>query len=300
MSLLSSHAVHAIALLLWLPAFALGQPHVIDQSVTRAKAVLASSLDRTLPAIPVEPWLRQLLGADRAYVWLPESCDGTRTPGPSEYPRPMCAVLVAWGSAETVGIVIWVGDLLSRAGEVRWGVPQFEEGWIDRHLEDRGPRSRRQAVLLGQLGALPGRWQQPTNAWPQPDLAVSDDMRCATKPAPPGFLQVTCETTVRNIGAAPTEARIYASSVEACSDMGAGSEMPGVRMPAGAQEAIRHTWRLPAGRAWIVSLSVESLDRGGYGGRRTMIRDANPENNRPLSRGFGQPPPASCIGRVRK
>jgi hypothetical protein len=48
------------------------------EGIRRGQAVLASTLDPALPAVPLEIWMRQIVGPLGRYQWADGACAGVR------------------------------------------------------------------------------------------------------------------------------------------------------------------------------------------------------------------------------
>lgn len=84
--------------LLVLVALALGQSGEMQATaIAAAKTAIAQDIDRTLPRVPFETWLRGVVGSGQAPMqWETNDC-GEQTGGPADRARdfPMCAEVQA-------------------------------------------------------------------------------------------------------------------------------------------------------------------------------------------------------------
>jgi hypothetical protein len=85
-----------------------------DQSavIEAAKGAIAGDLDKALPRLTVEEWLRGLAGAERVVAWEMNDC-GEQTGGPADRGRdfPLCAeARVRLPDNRTLGLLFAVGS----------------------------------------------------------------------------------------------------------------------------------------------------------------------------------------------
>ncbi len=82
-----STAVALLALALPVPAAAQD-----DVAISAARRTSAKALDRALPAVPFEEWLRSLAGREARIDWEVNDCgEATGTPADAERDLPLCA-----------------------------------------------------------------------------------------------------------------------------------------------------------------------------------------------------------------
>lgn len=233
------------------------------ERIRRAQTVLASHLDRVLPAVPLQDWMRQVLGATAPYEWDAGFCEGTRAG--LNTALPLCGVVVATAGDTTVTISVRLGERRSDTGADQWDSPRLEDAFIDRG---------RESLTLERLGDLPRLLTVPPQQWPIPDLALENAVRCSPSEPMAGQL-VTCMASVVNLGKAPAHARVFLELQPDYLGIAAGSEKV-VTVRPGMRKTI--TWTTvdwPRDIACDVSVGVELISGAGNGGRRPVVSEQN-------------------------
>jgi hypothetical protein len=170
---------------------------VRPERVRRAQAVLVSTLDPALPAVPLEAWIRQVVGPAARYEWADGACAGVRHS--SSQGVGVCGVVLATASDLTVTVAVRVGERWLDEKTDRLEPARFNDAFIDRGNE---------SLTLERLGDLPRLLTVPPQQWPRRDVIVEKNgVRCSP-PTPYGG--VTCSLSVSNPGQTTIYARIFA------------------------------------------------------------------------------------------
>jgi hypothetical protein len=95
-------------------AFALGQtPQTQAAAISKAKNAVVQDLDKTLPRVAFEAWLRGLVGAQAVMKWEVNDC-GEQTGSPADRGRdiPLCAeVMVDLTGNRKLSLSLLVGSM---------------------------------------------------------------------------------------------------------------------------------------------------------------------------------------------
>ena len=170
---------------------------VVPERVRRAQAVLVSTLDPALPAVPLEMWIRQVIGPSARYEWADGACAGVRQS--SSQGVGVCGVVLATTSDLTVAVAVRVGERRADEKTDRSEPASFNDAFIDRGND---------SLTLERLADLPRLLTLPPQQWPRRDVIVEKNgVRCST-PTPYG--EVTCSLSVSNPGQTTIYARIFA------------------------------------------------------------------------------------------
>jgi hypothetical protein len=105
-----------------------------DDLVKKAKSLDAQDFDKTLPAQPVEDWLRAHLPASYEVIWgehITDCGESTGTATDKERDMPLCAEVEIREGEKVVGsLSLFVAT--QKRGLVRDGV-EFYSGYLERH-----------------------------------------------------------------------------------------------------------------------------------------------------------------------
>jgi len=200
------------------PVIALAQDS--QERIRRTQRVIVSSLDPALPDVPLDAWLRQVVGSSARFEWTSGSCAVQRDP--DDPAVPLCGIVAAANGDVTVTVGVRLGEYVQGTKVDRWETPRLDEAFIH----------RRDLVMLDRLGDLPriltlaGRW--PTSR------VVLESVRCLPKRALPGE-GVTCSMSLVNNGGAPSLARVF---VDARPERRRGSDGI-VKLLVGARSTVR-------------------------------------------------------------
>ena len=185
-----------IVVMMYPPSLAVAQD-VAPERVRRAQAVLVSALDPALPAVPLEAWIRQVVGPAARYEWADGACAGVRQS--SSQGVGVCGVVLATTSDFTVTVAVRIGERWLDEKTDRLEPARFNDAFIDRGNE---------SLTLERLGDLPRLLTVPPQQWPRRDVIVEKNgVRCSP-PTPYG--EVTCSLSVSNPGQTTIYARIFA------------------------------------------------------------------------------------------
>ena len=167
------------------------------ERIRRAQTVLASTLDPALPAVPLDAWIRQLVGPSARYVWADGACADVRQ---SSSPAvSVCGVVMAATSDVTVTVAVRVGERGEEEKTDRWEPPRFSDAFLDRGND---------SLALAQLSDLPRLLTVPPPQWPKREVVVEKDgIRCQEPSIPDGDL--TCSVTMANPGPTTVYARVF-------------------------------------------------------------------------------------------
>ena len=228
---------------------------VAQERIRRAKVTLASALDASLPAIPIETWIRQVVGSSARYEWgsgFCESAAASRGPG-----LPVCGVMLASARDVVVTVSIRLGERLPNARTDTWEAPRFEDAFID-----RGKAS----LSLERLTDLPLMLAVPPARWPRRDVGLEvDAVAC---PEPIEGSPVACRVTVLNPGEATVHARVL---VDVLPDADRGGEIV-VEVAPGARRTVGVSLDWFYETAASVSVGVALSTRSPYVGERGELR----------------------------
>ena len=121
----SAPLVTSLSLALATSGIALGAGQE-DRRTPRAKAVLVSQLDATLPKISLDRWMSALARSGTSVQWTPTNCPATYSHDDPRYP--ICVVARAQSVGGRVAAVsVWLGE-----GRLEnWGTPRVEEIFVD-------------------------------------------------------------------------------------------------------------------------------------------------------------------------
>ena len=122
-----------------------------DRRTPRAKAVLVSQLDATLPNVSLDQWMSALARSGTSVKWTSTNCPATYS---NTDPRhPICVV----ARTESVGgrvaaVSIWLGE-----GRLEnWGTPRIEEIFI---------ATAKDSLTVQRLSELPAALRLPPARW---------------------------------------------------------------------------------------------------------------------------------------
>jgi len=235
-----------------------------DRRTPRAKAVLVSQLDPTLPKISLDQWMSALARSGTSVQWTPTYCPATyRIDDPR---HPICVVARAQSVGGRVAAVsVWLGE-----GRLEnWGTPRIEEIFVD---------AGKDSLTVHRLSELPTAVRLAPAQWNQPDLRVDEQsVRCVPR-APPAGAAVTCEVVIHNEGGTATVATLYLSPfIEGSDTCCVGGRWDGaVAAHHSIRSQVRFQW--PKGASGI-GVRVHVVTPSGYGGHRSPTRERNTNNN---------------------
>lgn len=168
------------------------------ERIRRGQAVLASTLDPALPAVPLEIWMRQIVGPSGRYQWADGACAGVRersSPGVA-----ICAVILGAASDLRVTVAVRVGERWPDEKTDRWEPARFNDAFLDRGGD---------SLPLEQLSDLPRLLTVPQQQWPKRDIVVEKNgIRC-TDDQLIGSGYATCTVSVSNPGQTTVYARVF-------------------------------------------------------------------------------------------
>jgi IPT/TIG domain len=218
-----------------------------QERIHRAQSVVASNLDPELPEIPLDKWLREVVGSSAQFEWSSGSCAGQRA---RDNPAvALCGIVTATQAALTVTIAVRLGDYLQDSKSDRWwGTPRLDEAFIT---------GRRKLVMLDRLSDLPRLFNLPPQQWPTSDI-VLESVRCLPAQANPNET-VTCAMAVANNGNAPSLARVFLD-VEPHRNRGGDAV---VKVYSHSRRTVRMSFLWPEDGAAITA-GVELVDRTPY------------------------------------
>ena len=228
---------------LW-PVGAAAQNSAADR-IRRGQTVFASTLDPTLPDIPIGPWLREVLGSTAQYEWTSGSCAGQR----GDSVVPLCAIVAAADSNVAVSVGIRLGDYLQDAKVDRWGTPQLDEAFLS---------VGRDLLMLDRLSDLPRVLKLPRQEWPRADI-VLESVRCVPE-RPQAYEAVTCRMELVNNGSAPTLARVFVD-VQPHRSLGGDTV---VKLPVRSRRTVRMRFPWPDEDGAAITAGVEVNNRSPY------------------------------------
>jgi hypothetical protein len=228
------------------------------ERVRRVRTVLASTLDPVLPEIPLDSWIRQVVGATARYRWDAGFCEGTRERLNSALP--ICGAVVATRSDTIVTVSVRLGERASVLSPDRWGRARVEDAFVDRGTD---------SLTLERLSDLPRMLTVPPQQWPKPDLALDSAVQCSPSEPRPGQ-SVTCTASVVNRGKAPAHARVFLEVQPDYWRFASGSENV-VTIRPGVRKTVKWTFD------WLsefadISVGVELIGPGGSG-RRPIVTE---------------------------
>jgi hypothetical protein len=194
-----SAAVQLLAMLVLIfPSSLYAAQDAPAERITRGQAVLASTLDPALPAVPLEIWIRQMVGPSGRYQWADGACAGVRegsSPG-----VPICAVILAAASDVRVTIAVRVGERWLDEKTDRWAPARFNDAFLDRGGD---------SLPLEQLSDLPRLMATPQQQWPKRDIVVEKDgIRC-TEDQLARSGEARCTILLSNPGQTTVYARVF-------------------------------------------------------------------------------------------
>ena len=235
-----------------------------DRRTPRAKAVLVSQLDATLPKISLDQWMTGLARLGTSVQWTSTNCPATYS---SNDPRhPICVV----ARAESVGgrvaaVSIWLGE-----GRLEnWGTPRIEEVFID---------TGKDSLTVQRLSELPAAVRLAPARWNKPELRVDEQsVRCVPH-VPTAGTSVVCQVIIHNDGGTPTAATMYLNPfVEGNDACCPGERWEGAVAANGSiRTQIKFQW--PTGGSGI-GVRVHLVTPSGHGGHRYPTREPNTKNN---------------------
>lgn len=255
------------------PSFAAAQDAPTER-ISRVQRVSVSTLDEGLPDLPVETWLRSVIGAAATFERTSGSCAGQRD---RESPAvPLCAIVAATDADLTVTIGVRLGEYLQGEKVDRWDTPRVDQAFISRG---------RQLVMLNRLRDLPRMLSMPPQEWPREDVAL-ESIRCLPERPQPQE-DVTCAIRVVNQGRAPSFARVFLEVQPDRSRGGGGI----VQLRAGESKTARMTFPWPGeARASVVA--------GAELNGRTPYHQVNERGALTLTRGEDLDTPGFLLGWV--
>jgi hypothetical protein len=235
-----------------------------DRRVARAKAVLVSQLDATLPAISLEHWMSGLARSGTIVRWTPGNCLAThKSNDPS---HPICVVARAESASGRVAAVsVWLGQGRLEA----WGTPRVEEIFVDAGNE---------SLTVPRLGELPTAVRWAPARWPRPELGVEQQgVRCLPRIPAPGT-SVTCEIVIQNGGGTAAHAVMYLNPfVEGEDTCCPGGRWEGeVAANGSTRTQVRLRW---PDRGAGIGTRIELVTPSAFGGHRSPARESNTKNN---------------------
>lgn len=237
-----------MALLMRHPASFQAPQDVTQERILRAQTVLASTLDSSLPAVPLDAWIRQIGGSSARYQWASGFCEGMG--GSRGLAVPVCGVVVTSAPDTVVTIAVRLGERVPGADADRWETPRFDDGFIDRGKD---------SLTLQRLSDLPRMLAVSPQRWPKRDVGLDNDVRCSPAEPMPGE-SVTCTAVVSNLGETAVHARVF---VDVRPESGVGGETV-IKLPAGARKTVRAGFYWPSGEGARISIGVELSHRTPY------------------------------------
>jgi hypothetical protein len=167
------------------------------ERIRRAQAVLASTLDPRLPAVPLDTWIRQVVGASARYEWSEGACAGI--PHASRPAVSICGVVLAATPDVTATVAVRVGEHWPGESTDRWEPSRFSDAFLDRGND---------SLPLEQLSDLPRFLPLPAQQWPKRDVTVAPGgIRCFQDTSISG--DVTCSLAITNPGQTTAYARMF-------------------------------------------------------------------------------------------
>ena len=235
-----------------------------DRRTPRAKAVLVSQLDPTLPTISLEQWITALALPGTSVQWISTNCPATYS---NNDPRnPICVVARAESVRGRVAAVsVWLGE-----GRLEnWGIPRVEEIFIN---------TAKDSLTVQRLSELPAALRLAPARWNKPDLRVDEQsVRCVPR-APTAGASVTCEVVIHNDGATGTAATLYLNPfVEGNDACCPGGRWQGaVAANSSVRSEIKFQW--PNGGSGI-GVHIDLTTPSGHSGHRYPTQEPNTKNN---------------------
>jgi hypothetical protein len=235
-----------VLLTLW-PAVP-GAQDAAGERLRRAQQVIVSTLDPALPGVPLEEWLRSIVGSSARLEWTSGSCAGLRDRNNPAVP--LCGIVSAGNADVGVTMGVLIGEYVQGRRVDRWAVPRFDMAFV---------RRGGKVVAVERLSELPRVLTLPTAEWPVHDVALLSASCVPERPAPNE--QVTCALALSNRGGAPALARVFVD-VQPDRSLGGGGGAIGL----GAHESgtVRLTFRWPAETNATVTAGIELTDRTPY------------------------------------
>jgi hypothetical protein len=185
-----------IALVITYPTALQPSPDVAPERIRRARAVLASTLDPRLPAVPLDTWIRQVVGASARYEWSEGACAGI--PHASRPAVSICGVVLAATPDVAVTVAVRVGERWPGESTDRWEPSRFSDAFLDRAND---------SLPLEQLSDLPRFLLLPAQRWPKRDVTVEPGgIRCFQDISSG---DVTCSLAITNPGPTSAYARMF-------------------------------------------------------------------------------------------
>jgi hypothetical protein len=188
-----------LVIALWMlhPGSSPAPQDVAQERTRRAQSVLASTFDASLPEIPLDVWIREVIGSSARYHWASGICEGA--PNSSDVGVPVCGVVVATTPDLVATISVRLGIREFDAAADKWDTPRFDDGFLDRGKD---------SLTLERLGDLPKMLTVPPERWPTREVSIDESsVRCS--PIDPLPLEpVTCSVAVRNLGETTVHARV--------------------------------------------------------------------------------------------
>ena len=127
---------------------------VQDDLVTRVQSVSANLVDPALPRIPLQAWIKAVLGSGAAIVWERSDCDLK-----SDYPEPkegypICVLIRADWKAERMGAKLHFLATSTRGNRVE--PPQLQpQSWMSCVSKTKGFEAGHVFRSLDKLSGLP-------------------------------------------------------------------------------------------------------------------------------------------------
>jgi len=235
-----------------------------DRRTPRAKAVLVSQLDATLPKISLDQWMSTLARSGTSVHWTPTNCPATYRNDDPRYP--ICVIARAQSVGGRVAAVsVWLGE-----GRLEnWGTPRIEEIFVD---------AGKDSLTVHRLSELPTAVRLAPAKWNQPDLRVDEQsVRCVPR-APAAGASVTCEVVIHNDGGTATVATLNLDPfIEGSDTCCVGGRWDGaVAAHHSIRPQVRFQW--PKGGSGI-GVRVHVVTPSGNGGHRWPTRERNTNNN---------------------
>jgi hypothetical protein len=215
----------------------------------RAQSVLASSLDPALPAVPLDTWIRQVVGSSASYQWADGACAGPRRS--IDAPVGICGIVWAVTADAAVTVSVHVGERHPEADTDTWTPARLDDVFIERG---------RSLLTLERLGDLPRFLGAPTVQWPKREVTVEKDgIRCSPN-TPKPLDEVICSVAVSNPGETTVHARVY---LEVQPYPEEGTEVV-VKLPAHARKSLKFSFPWPDEAGAKIGIGVELIDRSPY------------------------------------
>ncbi len=168
------------------------------EPIRRARAVLVSTLDPALPAVPLETWLRQVVGPSARYEWGEGACAGLRQS--SSLGVGVCGVVLAATSDLTVTVALRLGERRFDEKTDRWEPARLKDAFLDRGDE---------SLPLERLGDLPRLLMLPSQQWPRRDVVVEKNGVHCSHDSAMTLGYVPCSLSISNPGQTMVYARVF-------------------------------------------------------------------------------------------